>query len=90
MPYRSKAQRAYMHIHHPEIAKRWDAEYGGRIVKKKGSTMRSTPESSMGKKKKVVKKAVASRATTGNTASRTKRGAAKYAKTSGRGRSQRY
>lgn len=28
MPYRSARQRAYMHIHHPEIAKRWDREYG--------------------------------------------------------------
>lgn len=27
MPYQSKSQIAYMHIHHPEIAKRWDKEY---------------------------------------------------------------
>lgn len=26
MPYASARQRAYMHIHHPEIAKRWDKE----------------------------------------------------------------
>ena len=26
MPYASKAQQAYMHIHHPEIAKKWDTE----------------------------------------------------------------
>lgn len=26
MPYQSSAQRAYLHIHHPEIAKRWDKE----------------------------------------------------------------
>lgn len=26
MPYASDAQRAYMHIHHPEIAERWDEE----------------------------------------------------------------
>jgi hypothetical protein len=31
VPYVSEKQRAYMHIHHPEIAKRWDAEYGGGI-----------------------------------------------------------
>ena len=24
MPWKSKAQAAYMHIHHPEIAKKWD------------------------------------------------------------------
>jgi hypothetical protein len=35
MPYRSKRQRAYMHIHHPDVAKKWDAKYGGKIVKKK-------------------------------------------------------
>ncbi len=28
MPYKSKAQVGYMHVHHPEIAKRWDKEYG--------------------------------------------------------------
>lgn len=27
MPYKSRAQRAYMHIHHPTIAKRWDSKY---------------------------------------------------------------
>lgn len=27
MPYKSAAQRAYMHIHHPDVAKRWDKEY---------------------------------------------------------------
>lgn len=27
MPYKSSAQRAYMHIHHPDIAARWDKEY---------------------------------------------------------------
>lgn len=33
MPYKSEAQRKYMHAKHPEIAKRWDAEM-----------MRSIPE----------------------------------------------
>ena len=27
MPYKSKAQAAYMHINHPEIAKDWDEKY---------------------------------------------------------------
>jgi len=31
MPYKSKAQRGWMHIHEPEIAKRWDKKYGGKI-----------------------------------------------------------
>ncbi len=35
MPYRSKAQRAFMHIHHPKIAKKWDKRYDGKIVPKK-------------------------------------------------------
>jgi hypothetical protein len=29
MPYKSKAQRAYLHIHHKDVAERWDREYGG-------------------------------------------------------------
>lgn len=32
MPYKSKKQRAFMHIHHPEIAKRWDKETGGKVI----------------------------------------------------------
>lgn len=35
MPYRSAKQRAYMHIRHPEIAKRWDEKYGTKIRPKK-------------------------------------------------------
>lgn len=35
MPYRSAAQRGYMHIHHPEIAHEWDKKYGGKIRRKK-------------------------------------------------------
>lgn len=35
MPYKSAKQRRYMHAKHPEIAKRWDREYGGKVVKKK-------------------------------------------------------
>jgi len=35
MPYRSAKQRAYMHIRHPRIAKRWDKRYAGKIVQSK-------------------------------------------------------
>jgi hypothetical protein len=35
VPYRSAKQRAYLHIHHPGIAARWDREYGGKIVPSK-------------------------------------------------------
>lgn len=36
MPYRSEKQRRFMHAKHPDIAARWDAEYGSKIVPKKG------------------------------------------------------
>lgn len=35
MPYKSAKQRKYMHAMHPDIAKRWDKKYGGKIVKGK-------------------------------------------------------
>lgn len=35
MPYKSAKQRAYLHINEPELAKKWDKKYGGKIVKKK-------------------------------------------------------
>lgn len=35
MPYKSEAQRGFMHAQHPEIAARWDKKYGGKIVKAK-------------------------------------------------------
>jgi hypothetical protein len=38
MPYRSAKQRRFMHAKHPEIAARWDKEYGGKVVKKKTTT----------------------------------------------------
>lgn len=44
MPYRSAKQRAYMHARHPEIAARWDREYGGKIVKKKKAKKKAAPK----------------------------------------------
>jgi hypothetical protein len=41
MPYRSDKQRRYMHARHPEIAARWDKEYGGK-VQPKGKTKAKT------------------------------------------------
>lgn len=35
MPYKSAKQRKFMHARHPEIAKRWDKEYGGKVEPKK-------------------------------------------------------
>jgi hypothetical protein len=42
MPYRSAKQRAFMHARHPEIAARWDAKYGGKIVPKKKAAKKAT------------------------------------------------
>ncbi len=35
MPYKNARQRAYMHIHHPKIAAKWDRKYGGKVRPKK-------------------------------------------------------
>lgn len=35
MPYASEKQRRYLHANEPEIAKKWDAKYGGKIQKQK-------------------------------------------------------
>ena len=42
MPYKSAKQRAYMHIHHPTIAKKWDTKYGGKVVGKKKKPKRES------------------------------------------------
>jgi len=38
MPYKSDAQRRFMHARHPEIAARWDREYPnqGNLPERKG------------------------------------------------------
>lgn len=45
MPYKSAKQRAFMHAKHPDIAARWDKEYGGKVTGKKKAV-----------KKKIVKR----------------------------------
>lgn len=35
MPYKSEAQRKFMHAKHPEIAERWDKEHPAKKDKKK-------------------------------------------------------
>ena len=32
MPYKCDKQRKFMHAKHPEIAKRWDKETGGKVA----------------------------------------------------------
>lgn len=43
MPFKSQAQRAFMYSQHPEIAKKWSAEYPnqGKLPKKLGKKMGS-------------------------------------------------
>lgn len=31
MPYKSAKQRAYLHVHEPELAAEWDQKYGGKV-----------------------------------------------------------
>lgn len=35
MPFRSERQRRYLWLAHPDIAKRWSAEYGSKPVSRK-------------------------------------------------------
>ena len=35
MPYKSEKQRRYLHANEPELAKKWDKNYGGKIEKQK-------------------------------------------------------
>ena len=43
MPFKSEAQRRFMHAKHPEIAKKWDKKYGKAIVGlKKAKTSKDT------------------------------------------------
>jgi len=38
MPFRSEKQKRYLYAKHPEIAKRWQKETGGKIAPKKKAT----------------------------------------------------
>lgn len=50
IPYKSAKQRAFMHAKHPDIAARWDAEYGGKIKgKSSGQAERKGKARSRGK-----------------------------------------
>jgi hypothetical protein len=46
MPYRSEKQRRFMHAKHPDIAARWDREYGGKV---KAKVKRKTKKPARGK-----------------------------------------
>jgi len=40
MPFKSAKQRRYLWSQHPDIAKRWTAKYGSKIVKTKKKSKR--------------------------------------------------
>lgn len=50
MPFRSEKQRRYLWMEHPEIAKRWAAEYGSKPIPKKKDNDKTHEH--MGKRKK--------------------------------------
>ena len=43
MPFRSEKQRKYLWANEPEMAKKWTAEHGSKIVKKNTGGMVITP-----------------------------------------------
>jgi hypothetical protein len=47
MPFRSEKQRRFMHAQHPDIAERWEHEYGGTVKNyDDGNTSHSPGQSS--------------------------------------------
>lgn len=34
MPFKSKRQRAYLYMRHPEIARKWARKYGNKVRRK--------------------------------------------------------
>lgn len=60
MPFKSQAQRAYMYIHHPAIAKRWSREYPnqGKLPKHAKKTMAGTSKVAAKAMKKAAYKKV--------------------------------
>lgn len=58
MPYKSAKQRAFMHIHHPQIARHWDKKYGGKVVPTKNVSSGASKSFSGG----VLSRALARRA----------------------------
>ena len=52
MPFRSQAQRSYLYATHPDIARRWQAEYGqGKLPKRV-----AVKKTKKGRKRKKLKK----------------------------------
>ena len=68
MPYKSAKQRAFMHAQHPDIAARWDKEYGGAV--QKGKRRMPTNTTAQGAYSKLLKAAKKSNAKNEATISR--------------------
>ena len=45
MPFKSEAQRRYMWVHHPEIARRWTEKYGSKPTRKNATRARAIAKS---------------------------------------------
>lgn len=45
MPFKSKKQRSWMFINMPELAKKWERKYGGKVrtTKKKNKKVKKRP-----------------------------------------------
>ena len=50
MPFKSEAQRRWMHANRPEMAKRWEAEEKSPAYKKKKGMLKALASASKGKK----------------------------------------
>lgn len=42
MPFKSEAQRKWMHANHPEMAKEWEAETTGKLPERAKTPQRKT------------------------------------------------
>lgn len=51
MPFRSKAQRAFMYAKHPAIARRWEDEYGSGGKNLPGHVKKKTRKKTRPKKR---------------------------------------
>jgi len=40
MPFRSEAQRKFLWLKHPKVAKKWSREYGSQIVKSRAKVVK--------------------------------------------------
>jgi hypothetical protein len=56
MPYKSEAQRRFMHAQHPDIAERWDKEYSSTHLPERA------PKRTRARRREVIRRRAASQA----------------------------